>query len=219
MSDHMLNIVERAIGGDAEAERRIVDLLTPAIQKSVGGVLRRSLPRDVRGNVRQEVLELTQEVLLALFENGGKRLLQWDPDRGLSLPNYVELVSRNLVYSILRSRRRSPYTSEPVEPRDLEALEGHGDDPELAVSREELRAAVLDEVKANLTGKGRQVLERILDGDQAEEISRSTGLTTNAVYVWRTRITRLAMHVAKTITDELGASQTAGRRPAEAPRT
>ena len=69
-------------------------LLTPVIQARVARTLlaRRSHLGSDR-NVRQEVEDMTQEIFLLLFHKGGQVLRSWEAGRGLSLKNFVGLVS------------------------------------------------------------------------------------------------------------------------------
>jgi len=43
-------------------------------------------------DVRQEVADLIQEVFMALFADDARVLRSWQPERGLSLDNFVGLV-------------------------------------------------------------------------------------------------------------------------------
>jgi RNA polymerase sigma factor (sigma-70 family) len=200
MSDPMVMLVRRAIAGDHASLREVVEAITPAIHTSVGHTLRRSLPSAVRGSARQEVEDLAQEVLVALFANKGKRLLQWDPDRGLTLPRYVELVSRRIVFSIMRSHRRSPWANEPIDPDDLAQLAGATEGPERSVAQKELLAAVLAVVEAELSKQGREVFRALIFEElSVEEICARNGMTANAVHIWRSRIAQHARAAARRI--------------------
>src|ERR1700688_1463911 len=113
-ADDCVGLVREALGGDQAALARLVSLLTPVIQARVARTLlaRRShLGRD--RNVRQEVEDLTQEIFLLLFLKGGQVLRRWEAGRGLSLKNFVGLVSERHVVSFLRSGRPNPSREEP----------------------------------------------------------------------------------------------------------
>lgn len=209
MSHPKLAQVRQAIAGDPVALRALFNEILPVVQLSAGAAVRRALPRSMRGNVRQELEDLTQEILCALFDNDGRRLLQWDPTRGLSFTRYVELVSKSIVFSIMRSRRRSPWTAEPVEPAEFDVLDGGGESPERAFARSELRVAVLAAMQASLSEKGRQILGLLLDERTTQEIGDLTGMTANAVYVWRNRIIAMAQ---QTVRELLHGSSRDGRR-------
>ena len=76
--------------------------------------------RAGRREARQEVEDVTQTVLLALFADRGRVLLQWDPARGLELEGFVSLLAKRETVSLLRSRRRSPWTEDPTLHEDLD---------------------------------------------------------------------------------------------------
>ncbi len=56
----------------------------------------------------------------ALFADRGQVLQQWDPGRGLALEGFVALLAKRETYSLLRSRRRSPWTEQPTVLEDLD---------------------------------------------------------------------------------------------------
>ena len=63
-------------------------IATSATPKSAGARKLISAGRDIR----QEVEDLSQEVFLQLFAEGGRVLATWQPERGLTLLNFVGLV-------------------------------------------------------------------------------------------------------------------------------
>src|SRR5262245_34984786 len=93
--------------------RQLVRDLTPVIRAGVGFALARV--HSAKGRARhQEVEDMTQTVLLALFADRARVLLQWDPTRGLDLRSFVALLARRETVSLLRSPRRSPWTEDPT---------------------------------------------------------------------------------------------------------
>jgi RNA polymerase sigma factor (sigma-70 family) len=198
MSDPMIALVRKAVAGDRGALRELLDLITPAVQASVGHTVRRYLPGAVRQSASQEVEDLTQEVLLKLFAEQGKRLLLWDPGEGLALARYVELLSQRIVISVLRSHRRNPWSNEPLDPDDVDQLPGKAESPERLVERKELHAAVLAGLRLELSPKGRAVLQlHVIEDRPVDEVSVLTSMTPNAIHVWRSRIIALARDVAR----------------------
>src|SRR5262245_39126253 len=115
--------VHRALAGDDQALNRLVAMLTPVIQSRVArGLLSRRVGSASGRNVRQEVEDLTQEVFLVLFADGGKVLRSWEPERGLTLPNFVGLVAERQTASILRSGKRNPWREDPTLAEDFEQM-------------------------------------------------------------------------------------------------
>src|SRR5262245_51304251 len=106
--------VNAALGGDKGAIRALVAALSPVIQARVARALLRRRAASKARDIRQEVEDLTQEVFVALFADGGRTLREWSPSRGLSLLNFAGLVAEREVASIMRSGRRSPWTEDPT---------------------------------------------------------------------------------------------------------
>lgn len=171
-------------------------VLTPVIQARVARTLlaRRSRLAAHR-NVRQQVEDLTQEVFLSLFTKGGHVLRSWDEGRGLSLENFVGLVSERHVVSFLRSSRRNPRKEEAVL---AEAFEDAARDPgpeEATASREQLRL-LLERLRENLSPLGWHVFELLFVQELSlAETMASSGLSADAVYAWRSRLRRLAKNL------------------------
>src|SRR5579883_2724873 len=104
-------LLRRALAGDRAAARELVVLLSPVVHARVARKLFRSgLARKQGRELRQEIEDFVQEVFVALFADGGRPLRAWDPTRGLSLLNFVGLISEHQVDAILRSGRRSPWS-------------------------------------------------------------------------------------------------------------
>jgi RNA polymerase sigma factor (sigma-70 family) len=188
--DPMSALIRRAAEGDLRAMRQLVTALTPVIRTSVASVLSRS-GNSGRREARQEVEDATQTVLLALFADRGRVLLQWDPGRGLSLPSFVALLARRETVSLLRSRRRSPWTEDPTlnEDLDLNAVPRMGPESE-TISRDML-ANLAVAVREKLSARGMELFEMIfMRGLPPEEVATLTGMTSEAVYTWKSRLTR-----------------------------
>jgi DNA-binding CsgD family transcriptional regulator len=54
-------------------------------------------------------------------------------------------------------------------------------------------------MEATLSKKGRQILGLLLEERTTQEIGDLTGMSSNAVYVWRNRITTLARDTAREV--------------------
>jgi DNA-directed RNA polymerase specialized sigma24 family protein len=93
-------LVRRAVGGNREAARELISRLEPTVRQRVLRLLLRN-PK-ILAQVSQEAEDLTQDTFVALFSNGGKDLLAWDPARGMKLESFVGLLAQRLVISILR---------------------------------------------------------------------------------------------------------------------
>jgi len=190
-------LVEAALRGDAMATRRLVKLVLPIIQARLGRVLARRRTRSNR-DVRQEIEDLAQEVFVSLFERDGRILRAWDPSRGLSLPSFCGLIAEREAASILRSGRRSPWTEDATE--DEELAKGAGvaaDDVEGAfVSRDQL-LRLADRLREELSPLGLEMFQRLMvDEEGADAVCAATGMKADAVYAWKSRLSKLARKLA-----------------------
>ena len=202
--------VRRALAGDEPALNRLVAMLTPVIQSRVArGLLLRRVGAAGGRNVRQEVEDLTQDIFLVLFADGGKVLRSWEPERGLTFPNFVGLVAERQTASILRSGRRSPWKEEPTPPEDLDQVDLDSGPEEVTASREQLRL-LLRRLTEELSPLGRHLFDLLFLRDLPfEEVVRQTNMSSDAVYAWRSRLRRLA----RKLLDEKSESNLEPRKP------
>jgi RNA polymerase sigma-70 factor (ECF subfamily) len=191
--DPVTALLQRATEGDRQAMRQLVTMLAPVIRGTVQRVLSRSRARvhahSRREEAIQEVEDHTQTVLLSIFADRARALLQWDPARRLTLEGFVELLTKREVFSILRSRRRNPWTEDPIEERGPEAQRfpvAH------AISRARLQA-LAQAMRDRVSPRGAQIFDMLfIEGLPVEEVSTATGLAPDAVRAWQARLTRLA---------------------------
>lgn len=147
--------------------------------------------------MRQEVEDLAQEVFAALFADGGKVLRAWDASRGLSLASFCGLIAEREAASILRSGRRSPWTEAATELDELEKSLAEVPDVEVRVSSREQLAGLIDRVRGALSPRGLELFHRlVVEEESVESVCTSTGMTTDAVYGWKSRITKVVRKLA-----------------------
>jgi DNA-directed RNA polymerase specialized sigma24 family protein len=191
-------LVHAALSGDRAAVRALCASLAPLVQARVAKALLRRRRAGVRRTVRDEVLDLTQEVFVALFERDGRLLRAWDPARGLSLANFVGLIAEREVASILRSGVRSPFTlDDALSEEALEPLQAPvGVEADVA-SRETLEK-LLDALRARLSPLGLQMFRLLFVEERTvDEICEAMHMRPDAVYAWRSRLTRLAVQIER----------------------
>lgn len=198
-------LVRAALDGHSPAIRDLVDLLSPVVQARVARALMRRGPsaRDAR----QEVEDLTQDIFASLFAHDGRLLRTWDPERGLSLRNFVGLIAQREANAILRSGRRNPWKDDPHEPQDLEEVVEPVPDvgPEVA-SRQEL-GIVLDRLQAELSPLGVQMFLRlVVQQETVQEVAAAENMSLSAVYAWQSRIGRRVRTLWSELSAEAGAS-------------
>ncbi|MEZ4471170.1 MAG: sigma-70 family RNA polymerase sigma factor [bacterium] len=188
--------VERALSGDRAAAHALMGALLPAIQRRVNAaLLRRSAARQGRP-LRQEVLDLTQEVFVALFENDGRALRRWDPAGGASLTTWVGRVADHQVASILRSGKRSPFTETPVESTTLELTSDQTSSAHGRVSGRQQLTRLLDTLRAAVSPLGYELfVDLFVEERDVDEICAARSMSPNAVYVWRTRLRKAAQEI------------------------
>jgi RNA polymerase sigma-70 factor (ECF subfamily) len=171
----------------------------PVIQARVA----RSLLKQARtngGSIQQEVADFTQEVFVQLFTDGGRVLLAWDPERGMSLTSFVSLISQRHICSLLRTPK-NPWRFAAREPSAFEATAAEdGASPErVAASREELQL-LLDALRRRLSPLGLEMFYRLyVHKESVEDIRNATGMSAESVYQWRRRLADAAQQTLQTL--------------------
>jgi RNA polymerase sigma factor (sigma-70 family) len=199
--EEIASLIRRALDGDQTALTSLVAMLTPVIQARVTRTLlaRRSLLAGGR-DLRQEVEDQCQDVFLALFDRDGHVLRSWQPERGLSLPNFVGLVAERQVLSFLRSGRRNPRKEEPSLTEDEHDAEDPESGPEEIAASREYRELLLDRLHEELSPLGWHLFDLLFVQELSQaEVQAATGLSAAAVYAWRSRLRR----VVRAIIDEM----------------
>lgn len=203
------DLVARALEGDRNAARALVGILTPAIQMRTTRVLVHRLSRT--RDIRQEVLDLTQQVFVHLFENGGHALRQWDPERGLSLRNYVGLIAEHQAAALFRSQRKNPWRADAVDPSTLDHA-STAQNPEETLASKEIVARVFTASTDALNDFGRYIFDLVfVQGLSVEEVCARTELSPGAVYAWRSRLGRLVESLAAKIASDPASTREPGQ--------
>jgi DNA-directed RNA polymerase specialized sigma24 family protein len=183
--------VARAVSGDEVAARRVLGAIVPVIRVRVARVLFRYRALSRRRDLSQEADDLTQEVLTYLFENGGRVLRTWDPAKGLELTGFVGMVAERAAASILKSGARTPWREDPVDSEVLAAAHAPEVSPADAMLSRELGERVYLALRAELSPLGAQLFQQIfVDEMDVEAICRHHSMSKDAVYAWRSRLTR-----------------------------
>lgn len=189
-------VVEAALSGDRGAMAKLVGRLVPVIRSRVVRVVRKGGHRTPE-QIRQLSEDLTQEVFVELLREDGRALRGWKPDRGLCLEGYVGLLATNAATSVMRSGRRSAWREDATDDEALGAAMGAGAPESGRLHARDILARVLPHLRAELSPGGAQVLDLLfLEGRSIEEASEKTGLSSAALYAWRSRITRMATRIA-----------------------
>jgi len=186
----------KALEGSPQELRCLIDSLMPVVQSRTARALARYRP--AARDSRQEQADLVQEVFAALFEQQGRVLRQWDPARGLSLRNFVGLVSQRTLGGLLRSGRRTPWPDDPTEQDTLERLDALSYDPAPNIeSRDELEM-LLDRLMQELSPRSLELFHRLcVCQEEVRDVASSMGMTEQAVYAARSRLEKLARKLAE----------------------
>lgn len=182
--------IDRALAGDRKAVDALVRKLRPVIQAEVGFALL-PLGRSQGRDVRQETLDLLQDVLMSLLADDGKLLRRWDPARGSSLESFVRLIARRHVAGVVRSKRRNPYAEQPLPGETLDLRRGDGPELEHRIEARERLDHMLEHVRQRLDERGLLLFELLYVEERSiEDACAATGMTRDAVYAWRSRLKR-----------------------------
>jgi RNA polymerase sigma-70 factor, ECF subfamily len=217
VSPSAAELVQRALAGEGEAFRPLVDALCPVVQARVARVILRSAAGRKQGrDLRQEVEDFTQEVFAALFADGARALRAWDPARGLSLVNFVGLLAEHQAASILRSGRRSPWTEEPMMHEDLDRSVGTAAAGDVRVDSRDMLERLLERLREELSPRGFMLFQLLLvEEHPADAVARDLGMSLDAVYAWRSRLGKLVRRLAGELESGVSEPRGARRNPKE----
>ena len=181
------DLVQQALAGDVSAQTALVRGLTPEIQWSVARMLRRWRTGAASGrDLRQEVEDMVQEVFLEIFEEDGKVLRRWDPER-LPLTAYIGYIARIRTAEVLRSRR-SPWREDPNPVEDLDRDSPGKNPEEKAAVRDEMRKIYLC-VVAGFQAAEFYLFELLFVHQiSPKDAVEKTGKSLDAIYKWRSRL-------------------------------
>jgi RNA polymerase sigma-70 factor (ECF subfamily) len=199
------DLVQAALAGERAAVVRIVERLTPVIQARVARCVLRY--RSGSGHVRQDVEDLAQDVFMRLFEEGGRVLGAWDPERGASLENFVGLVAERHAISMLRTGKRNPWREEAMDDATLDAAPDAQPGPADEVAAADLMERLHDRLREHLSPLGMQLFGLLyVEERSVEDVCRTTRLSSDAVYAWRSRLRRTAQALYRELLSEARAA-------------
>lgn len=196
-------LVARALSGEEDAMRELLEVVTPAIQLRVARTLAHRVGAARGRNVRQELEDMVQDVLLRLFSEQGRVLKEWDPERGMNLPQFVGLIAERHIASTLRSSRRSPWTEDPTLSEDLQSEPDRAATPETVVANRETGRLILDRLREKLSPLGLQLFYALLVEERSiESIIAETGMQRGAIYTWKNRLLKVVHQISAELEEE-----------------
>lgn len=189
MNDHDLR--RGALQRDPAACRALIERLTPIIRRRVALVLQRNAAKRARPPTRSDVLDLTQDVFVLLFDRDGRVLRGWDPNKGLSLSNFVGLVAEREAGAMLRSGRRSGWAEQLSDGQTLEPTSPSTSHPESQASARQQLRVLLDTLRERLSPRAFAMFEALyVDQRTIEDVAEQFATTPNALYTFRSRLRR-----------------------------
>lgn len=176
------------------ARRELARRLMFAIAREVSFAVSR-LARSQSRDPKQEVRDLVHDVLLGLFENDGKALRRWDPERGRSLESFVQLVARRRVPRMLSGGRGNPWADAPIDPTDVDTV----DETDLARRLEQRNQLdqVLSALHERMNERDHELFDLVFVKELSPEaVAEQMEMTRGAVNAWAYRVRKLARTVA-----------------------
>jgi DNA-directed RNA polymerase specialized sigma24 family protein len=193
-TDKERDLLERALTGSSADMSALVLYIQPVIHARVARALVTS-GGGARRNLREEVEDMAQEVYTVLFERDAKVLRAWSPARGLSLRNFIGMVARRKANAVMSVRKRNPWYEEPMEGDAVERAIPHTEDAEAELVARQFIGAALKRTAETQSERGQRLLQWMLvEGKSNEEIRGLTAMSDNAIYQWRSRLTRALRH-------------------------
>jgi RNA polymerase sigma-70 factor (ECF subfamily) len=149
---------------------------------------------------RSDVLDLTQQMLLLLFDRGARVLSGWEPERGLSLENFVGLVVEREAFAFLRSGRRSAWAETPTSDDVLDAHSEPSSTDRQVTCRDELRK-LWRRLQLQLSPRGTALFHALLVEQQSvEEVCDTFNMSANALYSFRSRLRDKVLEIRENLT-------------------
>jgi len=179
-----------ALAGRPQGIRGLVQALLPIVRARV----RRVLARNPAGApcLAQDVDDVVQETFGVLFAEDARLLRRYDPERGMSLANYVGQIAEREAGRLLRARgaakRRGEILATPMEDVLQRAPDG-GEGTVALLEKRERMEMLLARLREELTDESFLVFEllyvRLLS---APEAASMLGCEVQAVYTRKSRI-------------------------------
>ncbi|MEZ4311760.1 MAG: hypothetical protein R3F14_27330 [Polyangiaceae bacterium] len=188
--------VDSALEGDEAAVRALVATLTPVLHARVTRALLRRGGVHAGSQAREQIADMVQDVFVELFRDEGRALRAWDPERGMSLRNWVGFLAEQRVAAVRRGKRHTLVLQEVLSD-DAGAEEAPPrDDPEALYCSRQTLSRLLDALRADLSPQGFEMFEALVIREEAiSQVCERTGFSTSAVQAWSSRLKRKAAQI------------------------
>lgn len=197
--------VARALKGDAERMDALVAALAPVVHTRAARAMLRRKQQSRGRDLRADLEDLVQEVFAALFAREGRALRQWDPSRGLTFVGFVGFLAEREVGMLMRTGKRNPWTEDPTMDDRLVYLSGQDETTLERIESRDMLERVADRLRERLSPRGREYFRLLyVDNLSVQDTADSTGTTTQALYAWRSRLTKMLRELRNEIEAEEG---------------
>lgn len=197
----MEDLLRRTLGRDPIAARSLVDALCPVVQARVARVLW----RKGRSPDHQELEDLSQDVFEHLFEDNGRKLRAWDELRGLSLLNFVGLLTERFVLSYLRTGKPPGTEADWEDVTDNAAVNDLPVDIEPAMLQRDLLATLFDRFCETASPLAQHMFQLLfVEERDMGEVVDLTHMSADSVYFWRSRLRKQVAKLVKEILPDTG---------------
>lgn len=191
-------LLDRARRGHGSAWKALVDALLPVVRARVGRALGQARHTQRLRPLFDLQEDVEQQVFLFLFKDDARALAGWDPQRGMSLENYVGLIAQREAGNAVRYWRAESRRDEVLAEGDdapgahAAAEDERGVDERLA-DRQQLER-LWQQLEQALSPRG-LLLFRLLFVEEldADEVAQTLGLTKRSVYNWKSQLRGLAL--------------------------
>jgi RNA polymerase sigma factor (sigma-70 family) len=183
-ASHEIELLQKCRQGNQEAWAEFVQAYSGPIHSAIFSALKRYAPEKIN---QDRVQEHFQQVMLALCENGCKRLASFSAKNGCKLSTWLRVVVSRLVIDDLR---RQPPASLSIDPNPADDGKQHyrpvnpADDnplpPEMIQSKEAVEFVRAE--LAKLDQRERLIMQlRFMDGLSGEQTAGIVGISRNNV--------------------------------------
>lgn len=148
-----------------------------------------------------------------LLEDDGRILRSWRPEAGATLEGYVGLVAERRTVSTARSGRRSGHREDAVSPEQLAELEKPHTGLGRHVEYRDRLDRVVEELRLRTSEQGYEMFVRLfVEEREVEWFVTEQKMTRDAVYAWRSRLSKLARRIDREISsDDAGSARRTSR--------
>ncbi len=188
-----LGLIRRAAAGDGSAQHALRDRIERVARARATAFIGR---RSARRVGVQDVEDLVQQVWLALWRDGGRLLLSYDPARGMSLESFAAMIAQRELWRA-SSRQRAQKRDEKAElrcaPEELADLAAQDQCPERILGSRELLAHVDAFIRERLSARAQLAYSMLYeDGMAPADVAQALGTDVQSIYNWQHEVRRHA---------------------------